>query len=109
MALLLLAVLVGCEGPAGPPGPDGPGGPVGPVGPVGPPGPDGPMGPAGPSGPAGPPGTFDPAQVIANGTSAQNANFSITGTGAVGGALTVMGNVGIGLANPTNALRIARD
>jgi hypothetical protein len=61
-ALLVAALLTGCEGsqgpagPAGPQGAAGPQGPTGPQGPAGPPGPAGPQGSAGQQGPAGPQG-----------------------------------------------------
>jgi Collagen triple helix repeat (20 copies) len=60
-AVLLLAVLIACEGPMGPAGPTGPQGTAGPQGPAGPTGPMGPAGPAGPPGPVGPPGSLNRA------------------------------------------------
>ncbi|HEY8211888.1 MAG TPA: hypothetical protein VIG99_30610 [Myxococcaceae bacterium] len=55
----------------------------------GPPGLQGQPGPAGPQGeqgPVGSSGTFDPNQVIANGSAAQNGGFNVSGVGAMGRA-----------------------
>ncbi|MFT3711974.1 MAG: hypothetical protein QM817_30400 [Archangium sp.] len=98
---------VGATGPEGPQGVAGPAGPAGADGAQGMPGADGAQGPQGmqgiqgiqgmqgAQGMAGPPGTFDPALVIANGTTAQTASFNITGTGAL---------TGLTVTNPTATL-----
>jgi Collagen triple helix repeat (20 copies) len=62
-ALLVAALLIGCEGPQGPAGPAGPQGAAGPQGPTGPQGPAGPPGPAGPQGSAGQQGPAGPQGV----------------------------------------------
>jgi len=50
-------------------------------------------GDTGPAGPQGPAGTFDPTQVIGNQTTQQSpANFNISGSGVIGGALNVHGS-----------------
>jgi hypothetical protein len=62
-AILVAALLIGCEGPQGPAGPAGPQGAAGPQGPTGPQGPAGPPGPAGPQGSAGQQGPAGPQGV----------------------------------------------
>ena len=89
----------GATGPQGPPGDKGDPGPAGPAGP------DGPAGPAGAAGPQGPAGVVDYTQAIANGTTAQTANFNVTGTGTVGGAMQA-GTLGVGAAASPYALRV---
>jgi hypothetical protein len=103
----------GADGVAGPQGPEGPQGPVGatgatgPTGVAGPTGAVGPSGPTGATGPSGPAGTLDPNLAVQNGTTAQTANFNITGNGTIGGNLTVAGTMfggdaKAGYIQPTN-------
>lgn len=54
LVLLLVPLIVACEGPTGPAGQQGAQGVAGPTGLTGPQGPAGPAGPTGPQGPAGP-------------------------------------------------------
>ena len=53
------------------------------------PGPPGPAGPQGQAGPPGPAGSCNAGEVISNGTQPQTASFNITGSGTIGGPLTV--------------------
>lgn len=59
-----------------------------------------------PAGDAATLGGIAPTGYILNGTTAQTASFNVTGTGAVGGALTVAGNVGIGTTAPAAKLDV---
>ncbi len=79
MALLLLVLTLGCQGPAGPAGVQGSPGPAGPAGPAGKAGPEGPAGKAGPAGPAGAPaGTPAPKVVTVDAGKDQTAKPGAT-------------------------------
>jgi hypothetical protein len=98
----------GPQGPAGPMGPTGATGATGPAGPAGATGATGPAGPAGATGATGPQGpqgiqgdsgelVADSPYYIQNTTSQQTADFNVTGSGQLGGALTVGSSVTVGV------------
>lgn len=68
LAILLVVVFLGCEGPTGPDGPQGVAGPAGPAGPTGPAGPAGPAGPPGQDFPGPPPEAYLNADGILGGS-----------------------------------------
>ena len=96
------------SGPEGPPGPAGSAGEPGLEGPPGTPGSAGSAGVMGAPGEGGPPGPVDTTKLIVSGTTPQTASFAVTGSGAVGGAFTCGGNLGIGTLNPVGSLQVAR-
>lgn len=55
-------------------------------------GPPGPPGEVGPPGEQGPPGPLDATQFIQNSTTQQSASFNVSGSGTVGGDLSIAGN-----------------